>query len=99
MDVLFIPMIMVLMTVINLYTWVVIAAVVLSWLTTFHVINTHNRFVYMAASFLYRATDPMLSRIRQIIPGIAGIDVSPMILILSMYFIQGVLERLVHKFY
>lgn len=99
MDIFFVPLIMVAMTLINIFTWIVIASVVMSWLTGFHVINTHNRFVYALASFLYRTTDPLLSRIRQVIPTISGIDVSPMVLILALYFFQNVLERAVLRFF
>ena len=75
-------------TVIGLYMWAVIISVVLTWLVQFQVINTSNRFVYQIGDFLYRITEPALRPIRQVIPAIGGIDLSPLILILILGFLQ-----------
>lgn len=75
-------------TVITLYIWLLIASVVLSWLIAFNVINTGNRFVYALRDFLYRITEPLLRPIRNLLPNLGGIDISPVVLILALYFIR-----------
>ncbi|MBO22598.1 MAG: hypothetical protein CMM26_09565 [Rhodospirillaceae bacterium] len=75
-------------TVISLYMWAVIIAVALTWLVQLQVINTSNRLVYQVGDFLYRITEPVLRPIRQVIPAIGGIDLSPLILILVLGFLQ-----------
>jgi YggT family protein len=76
--------------VIDLYIWVVIAAAILSWLVAFNVVNTNNRFVLSIADMLYRLTEPALRPIRNILPNLGGIDISPVILILILLFIRNV---------
>ena len=75
-------------TVITIYIWLLIASAVLSWLIAFNVINTGNRFVYQIRDFLYRITDPLLRPIRNLLPDLGGIDISPIVLILALYFIR-----------
>ena len=64
--------------VIKLYSYVVIANVVISWLVAFNVLNTTNRFVYSVLEFTYRLTDPILNRIRGFLPNLGAFDISPM---------------------
>jgi YggT family protein len=78
-------------TVIELYIWIVIASVVLSWLVAFNVINTRNSFVYQVGDFLNRVTEPALRPIRNFLPNLGGIDISPLVLILLLLFIQRLL--------
>jgi YggT family protein len=78
-------------TVINLYIWVLIISAVLSWLVAFNVINTHNRFVYQVMDFLYRVTEPALRPIRRLLPNLGGVDISPIVLILLLYFLRNLL--------
>ncbi|MDE1172338.1 MAG: YggT family protein [Parvibaculaceae bacterium] len=80
--------------IIQIYIWVVIISAVLSWLIAFNVVNTNNRFVYTVVDVLYRMTEPALSRIRRILPDLGGIDLSPVVLILGLYFIQNLLWEL-----
>ena len=61
---------------------------VLSWLVAFNVVNTRNRFVAMVLDFLHRITEPALRPLRRIIPTIGGIDISPAVLILILFFAQ-----------
>lgn len=75
-------------TLINLYIWLLIAAAILSWLARFNVVNTRNRFVYLAGDFLYRMTEPALRPIRQMMPKLGGIDLSPVVLILLLIFLR-----------
>jgi YggT family protein len=81
-------------TAIDLYIWVVIAFVVLSWLVAFNVINTRNSFVNQIGDFLHRATEPALRPIRNLLPNLGGIDISPVILILLLLFVQRLLWQL-----
>lgn len=85
-----IPLINFIVMVIQLYIWVIIASAVMSWLIAFGVVNTHNRFVYMIADFLHRVTEPAIAPIRRYMPDLGGIDISPIILILLLIFIQSV---------
>jgi YggT family protein len=77
--------------VLTLYMWVVIAMAILSWLIAFNVVNTRNQVVHMIAELLYRATEPVLRPIRNLLPNLGGIDVSPVILFLIIIFIQSVI--------
>ena len=79
---------------IELYIWVVIIAAVLSWLVAFNVINTSNQFVYTLGDFLRRITEPALRPIRSILPNLGGVDISPVVLILLLYFGQMVLQNI-----
>ena len=77
--------------VLNLYVWLLIAAAILSWLIAFNVVNTRNQFVSAVAEFLYRITEPLLGPIRHVMPNLGGLDISPIILILIICFIQRVI--------
>jgi YggT family protein len=73
-------------TVIDLFVWIIILQVILSWLIAFNVVNTQNRFVYLVGDFLYRVTEPVLRPIRRILPNLGGIDLAPLALILLLFF-------------
>jgi YggT family protein len=75
-------------TVITIYIWLLIASAILSWLVTFNVVNTRNRFVYVVGDFLYKITEPALRPIRRILPSLGGIDLSPVVLILILFFLR-----------
>ena len=90
------PLFRVLMIAIDLYIWLVIIGAILSWLVAFNVINTSNQLVYLILDFLYRITEPALRRIKRFLPNLGGIDISPVILILGLIFIQMVLAN-VHR--
>ena len=74
--------------ILKIYSYVVIANVVISWLVAFHVLNTQNRFVYSILDFTYRLTEPFLNRIRRFIPNLGAFDISPIILLLLIWFIE-----------
>jgi YggT family protein len=78
-------------SVIGLYITVVIIQVVLSWLVAFNVVNTRNRFVYLVGDLLYRLTEPALGPIRRVLPSFGGVDISPVVLILLLYFLRVLL--------
>jgi YggT family protein len=74
--------------ILKIYSYVVIANVVISWLVAFNVLNTQNRFVYSILEFTYRLTEPFLNRIRRFIPNLGAFDISPIILLLLIWFIE-----------
>lgn len=82
------PIVFLLYQVINIYIWLLIISVVMSWLVSFNVINTGNRFVYMVGDFLYRITEPLLAPVRRFLPFMGGLDISPVVLILLLYTLQ-----------
>jgi YggT family protein len=75
-------------SILDIYIWCLIIWVIMSWLISFNVINTRNQFVRMIGDFLYRITEPALRQIRRFLPTLGGIDLSPLALILMIYFIQ-----------
>jgi YggT family protein len=81
-------------TIINIFIFVLIVQVIMSWLIAFNVVNTRNRFVYMVADIAYKITEPVLRPIRRILPNFGGIDLSPVVLILLLGFIQRLLPEL-----
>jgi YggT family protein len=93
MDAIVLPVLNLMLTVIELYIWVVIISVALNWLVSFKVVNTSNRFVYMVGDFAYRVTEPALKRIRNVMPNLGGIDISPIALILLLVLLKDVLIR------
>ena len=72
----------------KLYSYVVIANVLISWLVAFNVLNTQNRFVYSILELTYRLTGPMLDKIRAFLPNLGSLDISPIILLLLIWFIE-----------
>jgi YggT family protein len=77
--------------IITLYIYIIFAGVVMSWLIAFNVVNPRNRFVAMVAEFLFRVTEPVLRPIRNRLPDLGGIDLSPLVVILVIFFIQAVI--------
>ena len=86
----------IILLVLQLYIWLLIASAILSWLIAFNVVNTRNQFVAMLADFLYRITEPALRPIRQMMPNLGGIDVSPVILILLILLIENIIVRYIY---
>jgi YggT family protein len=78
-------------TVITVYIYLLIASAILSWLMAYKVVNVQNKVVYTLVSFLYRVTEPPLRPIRRIVPNLGGIDISPIILILLLYFVRDLI--------
>ena len=74
--------------ILKLYSYVVITNVLISWLIAFNVLNTQNRFVYSILEMTYRLTDPILHRIRRFLPNLGSLDISPIILLLLIWFIE-----------
>jgi YggT family protein len=82
----------VIMLALQLYVWILIASAVMSWLVAFGVVNMRNDVVRTIWNFLYQATEPALRPIRRILPNLGGIDISPIILLLIIFFVQRVIE-------
>ena len=78
--------------IIYLYVWVLIINAVLSWLVAFSVLNTQNRFVHSVLEITYKLTDPPLNYIRRFLPNLGSIDISPVVLILLIYFVSDLLK-------
>ena len=68
--------------VLKLYSYVVIANVIISWLIAFNILNTQNRFVYSILEMTYKLTDPILNKIRGFLPNLGTLDISPIVLLL-----------------
>ena len=79
---------MVVLQILKIYSYVVIANVIISWLIAFNVLNTQNRFVYSLLELTYRLTDPILNKIRRFLPNLGTLDISPVILLLLIWFIE-----------
>jgi YggT family protein len=86
----------IIMIVLDLYVWLLIASAILSWLIAFNVVNTRNQFVSTVTDFLYRITEPVLRPIRNIMPDLGGLDISPIILILLIMLIQRVISYYIY---
>ena len=74
--------------ILKLYSYVVIANVLVSWLIAFNILNTQNRFIYSILELSYRLTNPILQRIRRFLPNLGSLDISPIILLLLIWFIE-----------
>ena len=85
-------------TILGLIVAVIIVNAILSWLLAFDVVNKRNQFVNMVWDFTNRLTDPMLRPIRSVVPLIGGIDLSPLILLILIQFIQYCLHYYVRVF-
>ena len=95
MNTILIPLLQVLSVALDLYKWVVVIWVILSWLVAFNVINSHNQFVRTVGRALEQVVDPVLRRIRRYVPLFGNMDVSPVILFLIILFIQLIIGRLI----
>lgn len=86
----------VVMLALNIYTWILIGSAVLSWLIAFNVVNTRNQFVSTVWDTLYRVTEPVLRPIRERLPNLGGLDISPIIVLLIIFFLQSVIVRYIY---
>jgi YggT family protein len=89
-----VPLIDVVIVLLNLYWWIIIIGAVASWLIAFGVLNTYNRGVHRILDVIYRLTEPALRPIRGFLPNFGGIDISPIILLLIIWFIERELMQL-----
>jgi len=82
------PVVALIILLLNLYWWVVIIAVIVSWLIAFNVINTYNNFVRTLLRALEALTEPIFRRVRKVIPPMGGLDLSPLVVLVVIWFIQ-----------
>ncbi len=87
------PLIRIIMIALDLYVWMIIISAVLTWLVHFGIINTSNQLVSTIGEFLWRITEPAIRPIRRHMPNLGGIDISPVVLILAIIFLQMVLSN------
>ena len=80
--------------IIDIYVWVIILSAVLSWLVAFDIINMRNRFVYLVGDALNRITEPVFRPIRRFLPDMGGLDLSPLIVILGLWFLRDLMWEL-----
>ncbi len=97
MDVILGPVLRLSVIVVDLYMWIVIISVVLSWLVAFSIVNLSNRFVYMVGDLTNRLTEPALGRIRRFLPNLGNLDISPIVLLLALFFLKDFLIQLSFK--
>lgn len=97
MDIILIPLINIVLVILQMLVFSVFVMVILNWLTLFGIINPYNRFIILIQEFFGRLFEPMLQPIRRILPNLGGIDLSPVVLILAFYLLQGVLVRILLK--
>ena len=88
------PLLIIVHAAIELYIWAIIISAVLTWLVHFGVVNARNQFISLVGQFLWRLTEPALRPIRGFMPNLGGIDISPIILILLLWFLQMVIRNL-----
>jgi len=84
-------LLLLIVTIVDIFVWIIIIQVIMSWLIAFNVINTSNRFVYLVGEFLYRITEPVMRPIRRILPNLGGIDLSPLVVLLVLFFAKNLL--------
>jgi YggT family protein len=80
--------------IIDIYVWVIILSAVLSWLVAFDVVNMRNRFVYLVGDTLNRLTEPVYRPVRRLLPDMGGLDLSPLIVILALWFLRDLMWEL-----
>ncbi len=83
-----------LMLLLNIYLWLIIFTVIVSWLVAFDVLNMRNRWVYKLCEILNRLTNPVVQRVRRYVPPLGGIDITPMVIIFGIYLLQSLLLML-----
>ena len=86
----------ILITLLDVYAWIIIGTVIVSWLVAFQVLNAKNTYVYKFCVFLNWVTNPVIMRVRKYVPPISGIDLSPVVVIVAIYILQGVIYQLAY---
>ncbi len=82
------PFIWLIYQILGIYFWIIFATVIVSWLVGFNIINGHNPYVRQIRYALMRLTEPVLSPIRRFLPDLGGIDVSPFVVAILIWFLQ-----------
>jgi YggT family protein len=92
------PVIWLILTLLDVYSWIVLAAVVMSWLLAFNVVNYHNNIVRGVVRFLDVLTEPVFRQVRRVLPSIGGLDLSPIVVFIAIIFLQKLVVWLYFKF-
>jgi YggT family protein len=79
--------------ILEIYSWVIIAAAIMSWLVAFGVINVRNQFVRLVVDLLYRLTEPVLRPIRRMLPNLGGVDISPIVVLLLIFLLRYLIDQ------
>ncbi|MEF3367696.1 YggT family protein [Methylocystis sp. 9N] len=79
------------LTIIDIYWWILLATVVMSWLIAFDVVNMRSNAAYSIWKWLNAVTEPVLAPIRSVLPSVGGLDISPLILLLIMQFLRDLI--------
>ncbi|HUQ36741.1 MAG TPA: YggT family protein [Aestuariivirga sp.] len=82
------PFLWLILTILDIYFWIILAMVIMSWLIGFNVINGSNPYVRQISYALHRLTEPFLGPIRRVLPDLGGIDISPIVLLLALQFLR-----------
>ena len=86
----------VVLLVLELYKWIIIIAVVFSWLHAFNIVNTANQFVATVWRMIYQLTEPVFQRVRRFIPAVGGLDLSPLVVLIGIFFIERVIAYYIY---
>lgn len=97
MNTILIPVLQVLSVALNLYWWVVLVAVIMSWLVALNMINTHNQIVRTIGNFVHALTEPVLRRIRRVVPSVGNVDLSAIVLFLLIILLQQIIAQLIFR--
>ena len=87
------PIAFLILQILQIYEWIVIIAVIVSWLTAFNVVNQYNNFVRTLLRILINLTEPVFRQIRRVIPAVGGLDLSPLVVILVIETIKYAMTR------
>ncbi|MFO1132049.1 MAG: YggT family protein [Hyphomicrobiales bacterium] len=88
------PILWLVHTVINVYFWIILAMVIMSWLVAFGIVNRSNPYVRQVGYALERLTEPLLRPIRRFLPDLGGIDISPIILLIGLQFLGILIDNI-----
>jgi YggT family protein len=97
MNTILIPILTVISVALNLYWWVVLIAVIMSWLVQLNMINTHNQIIRTIGNIVHQLTEPVLRRIRRVIPSVGNVDLSAIVLFLLILLLQQIIAQLMFK--
>ena len=92
------PFLQLIISVLNLYGWVIIVHLILSWLIHFEIINRYNQFVQRVSHMTFKLTEPVLAPIRRVLPDLGGIDISPIVVFLLIQFITNSILKYAYSF-
>jgi YggT family protein len=98
MDIILVPLLKVVLAIFSLFQTLLFVYIILGWLESFNVVNKYNQLVYMIHNFLFRIIEPVLLPIRRFLPDMGGLDLSPIIVLFAIYFLQGMIERILYRF-